>query len=159
MLRMSKLTDYGTVVLAFMASRPDSLISASEIAEATRMAVPTVSKILKKLTVAGMLDSTRGAHGGYTLARDAADISAAEIIDALEGPIAITECSGDHSHCSFESVCALGGRWQQINGLIRSALTDISLAELASPAELTEIRLQPALRRDARRLRTNPGNS
>jgi len=156
---MSKLTDYGTVVLAFMASRPGELLSASEIAEATRMAVPTVSKLLKKLTGAGVLESVRGAHGGYSLARDAASISAAEIIDALEGPIAITECSGDHSHCSFESVCALGGRWQQINELIRTALTEISLAELASPAELTEIRLQPALKRDARRLQTSSRNS
>lgn len=152
MLKMSKLTDYGTVVLAHMASTPGTLHSAAGIANETGLAGPTVSKILKKLAGAGILDSVRGAHGGYKLARSATAISAAEIIDTLEGPIAITECSGDHSSCSFESVCALGGRWQQINGLIRSALSEISLEELASPNELTEIRLQPALRRDKRRL-------
>lgn len=159
MLRMSKLTDYGTVVLACLASRPDELHSSGEIAAATRLAAPTVSKILKRLTGAGLLVSARGAHGGYKLARPAADVSAADIIDALEGPIAITECSGDHSHCSFESVCALGGRWQQINGLIRSALAEISLAELASPNGLTEISLRPGFKSDEERLRSRRINN
>lgn len=152
MLRMSKLTDYGTVVLAFMAGQPKEMHSAAEIAEATRLALPTVSKVLKKLTSAGVLTSCRGAHGGYNLARASQSISATEIIDALEGPIAITECSGDHSHCSLEDVCALGGRWQTINQLIRRALDEISLAELAGPAALPEISLKPALESDRRRM-------
>ncbi len=133
MLRMSKLTDYGTVVLAYITMRPAQMHTTAEIAEATGLASPTVSKVLKRLAGAGILESFRGAHGGYSLARSAETITAAEIIDALEGPIAITECSGDHSQCSFEPVCSLGGRWQQINSLIRNALDDISLAELAGP--------------------------
>ncbi len=156
MLRMSKLTDYGTVVLGFLAQHPEDMHSAAEIADATRLATPTVSKVLKKLAGAGVLDSFRGAHGGYSLAREASEISAAEIIDALEGPIAITECSGDHSHCSLETVCALGGRWQQINALIRNALAEISLAELAGPTALTEISLKPFLSSDRQRLASNP---
>lgn len=158
MLKMSKLTDYGTVVLAYMASRPGSMHSAAELADSTRLGLPTVSKVLKRLAGAGVLDSFRGAHGGYSLARDAESISAAEIIDALEGPIAITECSGDHSQCSLEAVCALGGRWQQINGLIRKALSEISLAELAGPRPLPEIRLQPALPADRQRLLAGKSN-
>lgn len=152
MLRMSKLTDYGTVVLAHLANRPGDTHTASEIAAATRLAVPTVSKLLKKLTGAGVLSSQRGAHGGYALTRDPVSVSAVEIIDALEGPVAITECSGDHSHCSLESVCALGGRWQQVNSVIRDALGKISLAELAAPAPLPEIRLRPLARADQDRL-------
>lgn len=152
MLRMSKLTDYGTVVLGFLAQRPGEMHSAADIAEATRLGTPTVSKVLKKLAGAGVLDSFRGARGGYALAREATEISAAEIIDALEGPIAITECSGDHSLCSLESVCALGGRWQQINTLIRDALAEISLADLAGPAVLPEISLKPFLNSDRQRL-------
>lgn len=155
MLRMSKLTDYGTVVLAHLANRPGEMHSAAEIAEATRLGIPTVSKLLKKLAGASVLDSHRGAHGGYALTRDARNISAAEIIDALEGPIAITECSGDHSHCSLEADCALGGRWQQINAVIRDALGRISLAELAAPAGLPEIALQPLLKSDRDRMDPN----
>lgn len=157
MLRMSKLTDYGTVVLAFLANRPGDMHSAAEIAEATRLGIPTVSKVLKKLAGAGVLTSCRGAHGGYSLARDARNISAVEIIDALEGPLAITECSGDHSLCSLESVCALGSRWQQINTVIRGALGKISLAELAAPTPLPEIALTPLLESDKQRL--NPDHS
>jgi Rrf2 family protein len=74
--------------------------------------------------------STRGAQGGYRLARKAAEISAADVIDALEGPVSITECSSDHSLCDFESVCTVGGAWQRINIAIRNALTDVSLADL-----------------------------
>lgn len=157
MLRMSKLTDYGTVVLAYLATRPGEMHSAAGIAQATRLGIPTVSKVLKKLASAKVLTSCRGAHGGYSLARSPNNISAVEIIDALEGPIAITECSGDHSLCSLESVCALGSRWQQINTVIRDALGKISLAELAAPEPLPEIALRPMLESDQQRL--NPDHN
>ena len=152
MLRMSKLTDYGTVVLAYMTTRPVQMHTTAEIAEATGLALPTVSKVLKRLAGAGILESFRGAHGGYSLARESQSITAAEIIDALEGPIAITECSGDHSQCSFEPVCSLGGRWQQINTLIRNALDEITLAELAGPGTIPAINLKPGLASDQLRL-------
>ncbi|MGH8187824.1 MAG: SUF system Fe-S cluster assembly regulator [Steroidobacteraceae bacterium] len=132
MLRISKLTDYGTVVLACLASQPDRLWTASEVAEGTRVALPTVSKLLKKLQRSGLVTSTRGSHGGYQLASPPAQISAARILDALEGgPFAITECSGQHSHCGIESNCRVGHAWQRVNGAIRRALSDISLAQLA----------------------------
>ena len=105
--------------------------TASEVAERTRVGLPTVSKLLKKLQRTGLVVSTRGSHGGYQLARAAAEITAAHILDALEGPFAITECSGQHSNCDLESNCRVGHAWQRVNGAIRRALTDISLAQLA----------------------------
>src|SRR5918993_276859 len=91
-LRISKLTDYGTVILACLAGQPARLWTAAEVAECTRLALPTVSKLLKQLQRGGLVISTRGSHGGYQLARPASGITAAQILDALEGPVAITEC-------------------------------------------------------------------
>jgi FeS assembly SUF system regulator len=130
MLRISKLTDYGTVVLGHLAQVEDGYASAPEIAGATGVGLPTVSKLLKTLARAGLVVSTRGAQGGYRLARDASRISAADVIDALEGPVTITECSGADSHCGLESVCSVGNAWQRINVAIRRALQDISLSDL-----------------------------
>lgn len=131
MLRISKLTDYGTVILAHLAARPDQQLAAAEVAERTRIALPTVSKLLKTLQRAGLVISTRGSHGGYQLARPASEITAARILDALEGPMAITECSGEHSSCGLESSCRVGHVWQRVNGAIRRALNDVTLAQLA----------------------------
>ena len=131
MLRISKLTDYGTVILACLAREPDRLWSAAEVAERTRVGLPTVSKLLKRLQRSGLVTSTRGSHGGYQLARAPEGITAAQILDALEGPFAITECSSEHSTCGLESSCTVGHAWQRVNAAIRRALTDISLAELA----------------------------
>ena len=130
MLRISRLTDYGTVVLAHMARDGAGLVSAAEVAGATGIALPTVSKLLKSLAKADLVNSTRGSHGGYQLARDAHEISAADVIDALEGPVSITECSAIDSHCDFEDSCNVGGAWQRINVAIRRALDDVSLADL-----------------------------
>ncbi len=127
---MSRLTDYGTVVLAHLASTDATCVSATEVAEATAIALPTVSKLLKSLAKSKLVNSTRGAHGGYRLARRPEDISAAEVIDALEGPVSITECSASNSHCDIEEHCNVGGAWQRINVAIRRALGDISLADL-----------------------------
>ena len=131
MLRISKLTDYGTVILACLASQTDRLWTAAEVAERTRVGLPTVSKLLKKLQRSGLVISTRGSHGGYHLACPPGEISAARILDALEGPFAITECSGQHSNCGIESNCRVGHVWQRVNGAIRRALTDITLAQMA----------------------------
>lgn len=131
MLRISKLTDYGTMVLACLAARPEQRLTATAVAERTRLGLPTVSKLLKNLQRAGLVTSSRGAHGGYQLARPAARISAAEIIDAIEGPVAITECSGDHSACDLETVCSTGTAWQRVNGAIRRSLDALSLAQLS----------------------------
>ena len=131
MLRISKLTDYATVILACLAAQPGRLWSAAEVAERTRLAPPTVSKLLKKLQRSALVASTRGSHGGYQLTRPASEITAAKILDALEGPFALTECSGEHSTCGIESNCRVGHAWQRVNGAIRRALNDISLAQLS----------------------------
>lgn len=130
MLRISKLTDYGTVVLAHVASRGDHVASAAEVSAATGLALPTVSKLLKALGRSGLVQSTRGARGGYRLARPADEISAADVIDALEGPVSITECSSSNGRCEHEGHCNVGGAWQQINVAIRRALDDVSLLDL-----------------------------
>lgn len=131
MLRISKLTDYGTVVLAELASGRADFASAAEVADNTGLGLPTVSKLLKTLAKAGLVTSARGPHGGYRLARDATAITAADVIDAFEGAVSITECSASDSHCDYESVCRVGGAWQRINVAIRRALDEISLADLA----------------------------
>jgi len=131
MLRISKLTDYATVILGELCRAPQARRTASEVAERTRLALPTVSKLFKTLQQAGLVTSTRGAHGGYQLARPPESITAAEILDALEGPVAITECSAQHSHCGIEHRCGVGHAWQKVNAAIRRALTDITLAQLA----------------------------
>jgi len=129
-LRISKLTDYGTVVLAHLAGDPAAVCSATDVAAATGIGVPTVSKLLKSLARADLVTSTRGANGGYRLARGPREISAADVIDALEGPVSITECSASDSRCDYESVCNVGSSWQRINVAIRRALEEVSLIDL-----------------------------
>jgi FeS assembly SUF system regulator len=132
MLRISKLTDYGTVILAALASQPENAkVTATDVAERTRLGLPTVSKLLKCLQRGGLVISSRGSCGGYQLARPAKQISAADILDALEGKLALTECSGQHSNCGIESTCRVGHAWQHVNTAIRRSLEDISLAQLA----------------------------
>lgn len=129
MLKMSKLTDYGTLVLARLGTHGTQQ-SAAEIAADTQLPLPTVSKLLKKLTAAGLVRSTRGANGGYRIGRATSDISAADVLDALEGPVALTECAQTDSHCRLEAVCTVGTSWQRINQAIRHALSEVSLADL-----------------------------
>jgi FeS assembly SUF system regulator len=130
MLRMSKLTDYGTLVLSELAVRREAPSSAGLVAGRTHLALPTVSKLLKALTRSGLVVSKRGAQGGYALARAPETITAAEIIDALEGPVAITECSAKRGSCDLEAFCHVGSAWQRINLSIREALQQVTLADL-----------------------------
>ena len=131
MLRISRLTDYATVLLAALASEPQRVQTAASLAEQTRIAAPTVSTLLKQLHRAGLVTSTRGLHGGYQLARPAAQISAAAILDALEGPVALTDCAVGHGNCDIEETCRVGRVWQRLNLAIRRALYEVSLAQLA----------------------------
>lgn len=131
MLRMGKMTDYATVVLANLAQNPATHRAATELAERTRLSRPTVSKVLKGLQRAGMVISSRGPLGGYRLARRPEEITAAQILDVFEGPIAITECSGAASQCGIERQCRVSGAWQRVNAAIRRALEDVTLHQLA----------------------------
>ena len=145
-LRISKLTDYATVILAALAGEPDHVQTATALAEQTRIAAPTVSKLLKQLQRAGLVSSTRGLHGGYQLARPASQISAAAILDALEGPVTLTDCSAGHGNCGIEDTCRVSRVWQRLNLAIRRSLYEVSLAQLAG-IDLTQVRL-PALERE-----------
>jgi FeS assembly SUF system regulator len=146
MLRMSKLTDYATVVLAALAERPGHRQTAAALAACTHVAVPTVSKVLKTLQRAGLVTSTRGTQGGYQLALPASAISAAAILDVLEGPVALTDCAAGEGHCGLEQSCRVGRSWQRVNLAIRRSLHDVSLAQLAG-IDPTPVRL-PALERE-----------
>ena len=134
MLRLSKLTDYATVILSFMARDNRHVHAAMQIAAVTGIALPTVSKILKLLVNAKVLNSTRGAKGGYALARMPEKISIAAVISALEGPIALTECSISQQGCVQAAGCEIRGNWNLINQTIHNALESVTLADMIRPA-------------------------
>jgi FeS assembly SUF system regulator len=134
------------VLLAELAGEPGRVQTAAALAEATHIAAPTVSKLLKQLQRTGLVSSTRGLHGGYQLARPAAQISAAAILDALEGPVALTDCAAGHGNCEIEEGCRVSRVWQRLNLAIRRALYDVSLAQLAG-LDAAPTRL-PTLERD-----------
>ncbi len=134
MLRVSKLADYGTVAMSYMALKPEGVHTATEVAAAIRVTAPTASKILKILAREGLLVSMRGARGGYRLARHPERISVARVIEAVEGPFAFTECSGAPCHCFLEPDCPIRGNWQRINRDVRKVLEAVTLADMARPA-------------------------
>lgn len=146
MLRMSKMTDYGFVLLAGLANGDEGAThTARALAERTRVPLPSVSKVLKELSQAGFLVSHRGVAGGYALARSPEDISVAEVIGALEGPVALTECGGHEElgpiSCELEPTCHLRGHMRVINGVIHEALRRLTLADLLGPLAQTKSRL------------------
>jgi FeS assembly SUF system regulator len=133
MIRLTKLADYGIVLLAHVAGdpRPESF-TAREIAEETLVPLPTVTKILKILAQNGLLDSQRGSKGGYSLGRPAELITVADVVHAMDGPIAITECVGDtSSECLIELGCPVRSRWQRINDAVIDALSKITILDMA----------------------------
>ncbi|MEM7612027.1 MAG: SUF system Fe-S cluster assembly regulator [Pseudomonadota bacterium] len=139
MFRISKMTDYGTVVLSQLGDDGSLPTSASDVASRTGLGTATVSKLLKSLGRANLVTAQRGSNGGYYLSRPAESISAAEIIDAIEGPLAITECSSDHQQCDIRAVCSVGSAWQSINRAIRSTLVSISLADLKNNRAIPDV--------------------
>ena len=133
MLRMRKLTDYGTVILSYMARQPRAVHSVAEMASALGVAAPTTSKVLKTLARGDLVQSTRGAKGGYRLARPPEEISVAEVIDVMEGPFGLTECGSVAGLCRQEVSCPLRGHWQHLNRVVRDALVQVTLAEMSRP--------------------------
>lgn len=132
MFKLGKLTDYGTVLMTALAAEPERLQASQELAAATHLAAPTVAKLLKLLGKAGLVESSRGAHGGYRLARSPDRITVADIVSAIEGPIALTECVV-HTGCGIESHCGVRSNWRVINDAIRSALEAVTLAQMTLP--------------------------
>lgn len=139
MLRISKLTDYGVVVMTHLAREPEAVRTAAAVADALNLAPPTVSKLLKAFTRAELVRSYRGMQGGYQLGRRPAAISVLEVIDAVEGRLALTECSVGAGSCVQEECCALRGNWTLINGVVRQALQGVSLAQMARPLHQSEV--------------------
>ena len=135
MIRITKQTDYGIVLLTHLAVHPERQYNAPDLAAEAHLPLPMVSKILKLLAREGLLASHRGVKGGYSLARQPEAISMAEIIAALEGPIAITECISVEGDCSHEPLCPVRSNWRRINQAVRTALAGITLAEMAHPKQ------------------------
>ena len=144
MLRVTKLTDYATVVLTVLAARPGEVLSASDLAEHSGLEPPTVSKVLKPLAQAGLVEGLRGVHGGYRLSRDAAEISLVEIVEAMEGPLAMTECSQSESQCGIAQKCGARANWRLINDVVSDALRGFTLAQMiAPPPSSDDVRRRP----------------
>lgn len=135
-MRLSSMADYAVVTMSAAARHcGHARVSASQLAAETGLPAPTVQKLVSRLTAAGLLRSARGAHGGLTLARPAAAISLADIIEAVEGPIALTACVPEGKHdCGMESACTVRPHWALVNTAMRGALAEVSLSRLAEVA-------------------------
>jgi FeS assembly SUF system regulator len=149
MLKMTKLADYGTVVMTAMAHDPRAVHSAAGLATRLNLAGPTVSKILKTLAREGLVVSVRGAKGGYRLSDDPAEISLARIIRAMDGPFGMTECSMTPGLCSQESYCTVRANWQRVNDIVLQALQAITLQQMTQPVPRT-VSVEAIKRRHAR---------
>lgn len=145
MFKISRMTDYGVVVMAQLAQATDSVVTAPGLASAAGLPAPTVAKILKRMGRSGLVTSTRGLHGGYALSRPAARISVADIIAALEGPVEVTACVDGASGeaCTVESMCLIRGCWDRVNAAVKRTLNSMSLAEIATPPNFIDLPAPP----------------
>jgi FeS assembly SUF system regulator len=134
MLRIAKLTDYATGLMTQLARSPDRRVSAQQLAQELGLPLPTVAVLLKRLGHAGLVRSVRGMGGGYGLARTPQGITVAEVIAAIEGPVALTECALGVGNCTLEAGCATRANWQLISHAVLVALESVSLADMAAPA-------------------------
>lgn len=148
MFKISRMTDYGVVVMAQLAQASDAVVTAPDLAAAAGLPAPTVAKILKRMSRGGLVTSHRGINGGYALSRPATEISVADIIGALEGPLAVTACvdgaTGDA--CSVENLCLIRGCWDRVNAAVNRTLQSMSLAEIATPLNFIDL---PVARKNA----------
>jgi FeS assembly SUF system regulator len=135
MIRLSRLADYGVVLMTHIASAQPVPHSAQSVARATAIPLPTASKLLSSLASAGLLAAMRGVKGGYRLARRPEEISVADIVGAIDGPIALTHCiERGPGHCELEALCPSRTGWEVLNRSVRRAFEDVSLAHLLTPA-------------------------
>jgi FeS assembly SUF system regulator len=132
-MRLSSMADYAVVTMAAAARHcGHTQVNAGQLAVETGLPAPTVQKLVSRLTAAGLLRSSRGVGGGLKLARPAAAITLADIVEAVEGPIALTACVEDGKHdCAMEGNCRLQPHWPMVNAALRGALADIALTSLA----------------------------
>jgi FeS assembly SUF system regulator len=127
MLRISKLTDYAVVIVTHLYERANERLTATSIADATQLSNPTVKKVLRLLLVAGLVESEQGVAGGYTLSRDEKQITVSQVIEAIEGSFAITECSLENGGCDKQLQCRVSSHWQTINAIILKTLNNITI--------------------------------
>jgi len=143
-LRVNKLIDYGTLMLAHMAQSPERVFSAAELAAALDLGQAVVRKILKILGQHELLTSIRGARGGYVLARPAHQINLAQVVEALEDqPFGLTECTAAPGACQREADCHLRMSWQSISHIVRRTLEGVSIADMKRPACIGAVPLKP----------------
>jgi FeS assembly SUF system regulator len=141
MIRLSRLADYGLVLMGRMALQPSTVHTAVGLAEDTQLPIPTVAKLLVRLTQGNLLISHRGAKGGYQLARSPSAITVADIVVAVDGPIALTQCLEHGAQpCDVEPICPTRRGWNRLNDAVKRALTEVSLAELSQPIPLAQMR-------------------
>ena len=143
MLRISKMTDYAILLMVEL-TREEETLSAHVLADRIHVEVPTAGKVLKLLAGANLLESYRGASGGYRVKRPASQVSVAEVIAAIEGPIAMTECCAEAGLCRQEDHCNLSSNWQRISLAVARALQNVSLAEMSAPLKRTPAGLRIA---------------
>jgi len=137
MLRLNRMTDYAILVLGVLHSRQDSLLSSGQVAEAAQLTQATAAKVIKALVAADLVQTQRGIRGGCQLSRPVSRISVAEVIEAIEGPIALTACvDGAEEPCSVQQGCFMGGNWNHVNTALREALLSVNLADLFDPVTL-----------------------
>lgn len=132
MLKLGRMTDYAVVALSRLAQQaPGTVMTAPRLAAACGLPEPTVAKLLKGLSHHGLVMAQRGASGGYSLARPPEEITIAEVVTALEGPIALTACvDGSEDDCLIQGHCPIRGRWEPVNVALRQALAAVTLADL-----------------------------
>ncbi len=144
MIRISKLADYGIVLLTQFAREPESTVyNARDLSAAARLPLPTVSKLLKALARAELLVSHRGSRGGYRLARGLDQISVEDVLAAIEGRVAITDCNDAREACRREITCPVRGHWMNINEAVRGLLSELKLSQMARPPKVVALRAQP----------------
>ncbi len=141
MLRLNRMTDYAIVILGHMAQDVGRVRTSAALSEAASVPLPSVSKILKILAGASMVTAHRGAKGGYSLDRPAAQVTMTQIIQALEGPIALTACvDGAADSCEVEHSCFMRGNWNRVNSAIHAALDAVTLADMMDPNGMFPVR-------------------
>lgn len=160
MIRVTKLADYGVLLMSWFAKAQNQVdllgldeappVAASDLARETGLPAPTVAKLTRMLTRHGLLESIRGAHGGYRLARASEDISVGSLVEAIEGPLALTECLDTATPgCTVERLCSTRENWERINGAIKAALDGITLADIALPQKGWRARMSKSIAAEA----------
>jgi FeS assembly SUF system regulator len=151
-MRLSNLADYAVVIMSAAARAGDGArVSATTLSAKTGIPLPTTQKLLGRLASAGLFRSARGGGGGFVLTRPAAEISLADVVEAVEGPIAMTSCVNEHRHdCALETACQVRPHWGPVNNAIRGALAQVTISELSSPFASSEVEKRGSVRADAR---------